>query len=105
MCIRDRGQSASLRRPDRYLIDMVARAHAYLETLTDGQGLGRKDVAKRFGIHPEDVSRVLPLAFLSPRIIEAILIGQQPADLTARHLARNIELPIGWADQSKLLDI
>lgn len=99
------GQGASLRRPDQPLIDMVARAHAYIEALTDGQALGRKDVAKRFGVHPEDVSRVLPLAFLSPRIVEAILTGQQPADLSVRHLARNIELPIRWEDQGKLLGI
>lgn len=84
---------------------MVARAHAYLEALTDGQGRGRKEVAKRFGVHPEDVSRVLPLAFLSPRIVEVILTGQQPADLSVRHLARNIELPFVWADQGKLLSI
>lgn len=32
------GQGASLRRPDRPLIDMVVRAHAYLEAPTDGQG-------------------------------------------------------------------
>lgn len=99
------GQGASLRRLDQSLIDMVARAHAYLEALTDRQGLGRKDVAKRFSVHPEDVSRVLPLAFLSPRIVEAILTGQQPADLTVRHLARNIELPIAWANQARLLGI
>lgn len=99
------GQGASLRRPDQPLIDMLARAHAYLEALTDGRRLGRKDVAERFGVHPEDVSRVLPLAFLSPRIVEAILTGQQPADLTARHLARAIDLPIRWADQSTLLGI
>lgn len=99
------GQGASVSRPDQPLIDMVARAHAYLEALTDGKGPGRKDVAKRFGVHPEDVSRMLPLAFLSPRIVEAILAGQQPADLSVRHLARNIELPIAWADQSKLLGI
>lgn len=99
------GQGASLRRPDQPLIDMVARAHAYIEALTDGQALGRKDVAKRFGVHPEDVSRVLPLAFLSPRIVEAILTGRQPADLSVRHLARNIELPIRWEDQGKLLGI
>jgi len=99
------GQGASLRRPDQPLIDMVARAHAYLEALTDGKGSGRKDVAKRFGVHPEDVSRMLPLAFLSPRIVEAILTGQQPADLSVRHLARNIELPIAWADQGRLLGI
>lgn len=80
---------------------MVARAHAYLEALTGGQGVGRKDVAKRFGVHPEDVSRLLPPAFLSPRIVEAILTGQQPADLAVRHLVRNVELPVVWAERSK----
>lgn len=99
------GQSASMRRLDRPLIDMIARAHAYLEALTDGQGLGRKQVADRFGVHPEDVSRFLPLAFLSPRIVETILTGRQPADLTVRHLARGIDLPISWAAQGRLLTI
>jgi hypothetical protein len=99
------GQGPSLRRPDRALIDMIVRAHACLEALTDGQRLGRKQVAERFGVHPEEVSRLLPLAFLSPRIVEAILTGRQPADLTVRHLVRGIELPIGWADQDKLLGL
>lgn len=99
------GQGASLPRRDQPLIDMVARAHAYLEALTDGQGLGRKDIAKRFGVHPEDVSRLLPLAFLSPRIVAAILTGHQPADLTVRHLTRGIELPVAWADQYSLLGV
>jgi DNA invertase Pin-like site-specific DNA recombinase len=92
-----------VRRPDRALIDMIARAHAYLDALTDGQGIGRKDVAERFDVHPEDVSRLLPLAFLSPRIVEVILAGRQPADLSVRHLARDTELPMNWADQDKLL--
>ena len=39
------GQAPSLRRPDRPLIETLARARAYLEALTDGQGLTRKDVA------------------------------------------------------------
>lgn len=82
LAIRKRGIERKLviegpfvRRPDRALIDMIARAHAYLDALTDGQGIGRKDVAERFGVHPEDVSRLLPLAFLSPGIVEAILTG------------------------------
>lgn len=99
------GQGASLQRPDRALINMVARAHVYLEDLTDGQALGRKDIAERYDVHPEDVSRLLPLAFLSPYIVEAILTGQQPTDLSVRHLARGIELPVGWSDQAKLLGI
>ena len=99
------GQSSSLPRRDQSLIDMVARSHAYIEALTDGQQPGRKDIAMCFGVHPEDVSRLLPLAFLSPRIVEAILTGQQPADLTARHLVRNIELPVSWAEQCEMLGI
>jgi hypothetical protein len=99
------GQGASPLRRDQPLIDMIARAHAYLEALTDGQGLGRKDIATRFGVHSEDVSRLLPLAFLSPRIVAAILTGHQPADLTVRRLTRDIELPVAWADQRKLLGI
>lgn len=92
-----------MRRPDRALIDMIARAHAYLDALTDGQGIGRKDVAERFDVHPEDVSRLLPLVFLSPGIVEAILTGRQPADLSVRYLARDTELSMNWADQGKLL--
>lgn len=97
------GQAASRRCPDRPLITMIARAHAWLEALTDGRGLGRQDVAERFGVHPAEVSRLLPLAFLSPRIAEAILTGRQPADLSVRHLVRGVDLPVSWAEQSKLL--
>ena len=99
------GPSSSRPRRDQSLIDMVARSHAYIEALTDGERLGRKEVATRFGVHPEDVSRLLPLAFMSPRIVEAILTGQQPADLTARHLVRDIELPVSWAEQCETLGI
>jgi hypothetical protein len=88
------GQATSPRPPDRPLIETLARAHAYLEALTDGHGLTRLNVADRFGVHPEDVSRMLPLAFLSPRIVEAIMTGEQPANLSVRHLARGIDLPI-----------
>ena len=42
-----------------------------------------------------------PLAYLSPRIIEAIAEGQPPAGLTVTRLVRN--LPTVWADQEKQL--
>jgi hypothetical protein len=38
-----------------------------------------------------------PLAYVSPRIIEAIANGSAPADLTVSTLART--LPHRWADQ------
>ncbi len=50
-----------------------------------------------------DVSRLLPLAFLSPDIIESILAGRQPVGLTAQKLKRLPRLAIGWSDQSEQL--
>jgi DNA invertase Pin-like site-specific DNA recombinase len=91
------------RHPDQSLIGTIARAHLYLDAMTKGQG--RKDVARQFSVHPEDVSRLLPLAFLSPQITQTILTGRQPADLSARDLARGIDLPIDWAGQAELLAV
>jgi site-specific DNA recombinase len=46
----------------------------------------------------------LPLACLSPDIVEAILNGSQPANLTAERLKRRLpELPLEWSEQLRLL--
>jgi hypothetical protein len=84
--------------PDDSLIDLLAKAHLLLGMLTDGSGRTIADVANTTNIHVADVSRILPLAFLAPKITEAILRGRQPVDLTARSLARD-DLPILWSDQ------
>ena len=83
------------------MIDLVARAHIYLGALSAGRE--RLEIAAQYGVHPEDVSRLLPLAFLSPHIVSAIITGHQPADLTARYLSRQIDLPLDWVAQEKLL--
>jgi site-specific DNA recombinase len=44
---------------------------------------------------------LVPLAYLSPRIIEAIAEGRAPVDVTVTRLVRN--LPAVWADQDKQL--
>jgi site-specific DNA recombinase len=95
--------SASSRKPDPRLVDAVARAHLYLGKLTDGAGRTVADVANLAGVHSADVSRILPLAFLAPKIVERILDGAQPADLTIRKLARVSDLPLRWSDQEVLL--
>jgi site-specific DNA recombinase len=40
-----------------------------------------------------------PLAFVSPRIIAALLDGTAPADLTVTGLAK--ALPYSWAEQER----
>ena len=42
------------------------------------------------------------LAFLSAELVEAILQGRQPVELTATRLTER-DLPLDWADQRSLL--
>ena len=50
-----------------------------------------------------EISRFLPLAFLAPDVVEAILHGRQPVDLTIKKLRRIALVPLGWEDQKALL--
>jgi site-specific DNA recombinase len=89
--------------PDRNLINLIGRAYRYLKQLTDGSGRGLSDIAAANQVDPADVSRTLPLAFLSPKIVDAILSGQQPVELTAQRLSRLTDLPFSWTEQTTLL--
>jgi site-specific DNA recombinase len=50
-----------------------------------------------------DVSRTLPLTFLEPAIVEAIIEGRQPIGLTPRPLKRIGMLPCSWPEQRRRL--
>ncbi len=87
------------RSPDRGLIDLIARAHLYLDLLTGGSNAALADVASISGTDPSEVSRLLPLACLAPRIVHAIMKGEQPLELAAQRLSRMSALPVAWQDQ------
>ena len=74
-----------------------------MDELRTGQVPSGRKLARRDGIDPGDVSRILPLALLAPDIVEAILSGRQPIDLTATRLKRIPNLPLAWAAQRQLL--
>ena len=86
------------RNPDPQLVNLIARAHLYLEHLTRAPGISVGEVAERFGVHRVDVGRILPLAFLAPKAVDQILTGNQPDHISARNLARS-DLPNLWVDQ------
>ena len=90
--------------PDQALIDLVGRAHSYLDALTKNGCKSIADLAAQRKIHPADISRVLPLAFLAPTITSAIFDGSQHSSLTAQHLARLIVIPPSWAQQKAILN-
>jgi len=45
---------------------------------------------------------LIRLAFLAPCMVEAILEGTQPIDLTAARLTGHISLPVDWTEQHRL---
>ena len=85
---------------DPILLKEIARAHRCFEAMLS-EGLSVTELAAREGLHRSYISCVLPLAFLSPWIVEAILQGSQPVDLMATTLVKQIELPIDWRIQER----
>src|SRR5258705_10035085 len=73
-------------RCDPALIKALARGRAWFGELATGRARSIDELAKRDGISRRYIRRHVSLAFLSPRIVEAILKGQQPVALTATRL-------------------
>jgi hypothetical protein len=61
-----------------------------------------QQLADRDGITGRYIRRLLNLAFLSPELVEAILQGRQPIQLTATCLTA-FDLPLDWTEQHRLL--
>ncbi|MBE1707071.1 MULTISPECIES: recombinase family protein [Mesorhizobium] len=88
---------------DPSLVNLLARSHSMLSALTNGSARSISELSKATGIHRADLSKALPLAFLSPAIVDDILAGNQPVSLTARRLARLADLPVDWNQQQSIL--
>jgi hypothetical protein len=89
-------------RCDPALIKAIARGRAWFEELATGRTRSLQQLAKRDGISRRYIRRLVGLAFLSPQLVEAILQGGQPVELTATRLTE-LDLPLGWTEQHKLL--
>jgi len=86
---------------DRALLKALARSRQWVEDLIAGRASSLTAIARRAGLSRRYVARLLPLAFLAPAIVEAIVSGHQPPGLTAEQLTRRITLPPGWDQQQR----
>jgi len=84
---------------DPILLKEVARARRCFDALVSGAVRSVDALAAIEGVSDRYISSLLPLAFLAPDIVEAIVGGTQPVDLTAKMLIRRIDLPTAWQDQ------
>jgi site-specific DNA recombinase len=81
------------------LLTSIARSRVWVDTIVKDPVADIGTIAKRENLAERHIRFLAPLAYLSPRIIEAIAEGRAPAGLTVTRLVRN--LPTVWADQEK----
>lgn len=78
----------------------MAQGRYWYDQLLSGQAKSREEIAKVYGISGQHVARLLPLAWLAPDIVEAILNGSQAMGLTVERLLT--KLPMDWAEQRRV---
>jgi hypothetical protein len=95
------GAIAVERRQDVTLIKAVARAFRWRRMLEAGRFATINELAAAEKINSSYVSRVLRLTLLAPDIIEAVLDGRQPGEMSLQPLLA--PFPTCWAEQRAVL--
>jgi site-specific DNA recombinase len=85
------------------LLIAIAKARQWADDLSHGRVENFAAIARREGKVERHVRLLAPLAFVSPRIVSAILDGTAPANLTPTAFARG--LPWLWAEQEHRLEV
>jgi hypothetical protein len=87
-------------RVDNAMVKALARAFRWRKLLERGTYGTIEELADTEKINSSYVSRVLRMTLLAPRVVEMILDGRHPSDLT---LAKIIErFPVEWQQQVSL---
>jgi site-specific DNA recombinase len=85
------------------LLMAIAKARNWADELAHGRVSSLAVLAGREGKVKRHIRLLVPLAFLSPRIVSRLLDGTAPAGLTITALAR--ALPWSWAEQERRLGL
>jgi site-specific DNA recombinase len=98
------GNSQVSPRTDPALLKLIARAHCWFDDLVSARSASMIEIGKREKVGKRYVSRIIRLAFLAPKIVEQIVNGCQPPNLTAESLLKDrTELPLAWDAQRHML--
>jgi hypothetical protein len=89
------------RRADNTLVKALARAFRWKRMLESGEFATIADLAEHERIAAPYLTRTLRLSFLAPDLVEAILDGCQPGNLSLEMLRK--PLPTSWSEQRQLL--
>jgi DNA invertase Pin-like site-specific DNA recombinase len=85
------------------LLIAIANARAWIDDIVDGHAESFGEIAKRKGRVERHIRLLAPLAFVSPRCVQAFIDRTARGELTVTGLARI--LPDSWAAQHHLLGV
>jgi len=87
-------------RIDNTMVKAIARAHRWRRLLESGEFASSRELAEAEKINDSYLARVLRLTLLAPDIVEKILDGAQPRELTLAILMG--PFPMVWSEQRGL---
>ena len=99
------GAPAAIEKPrvDNVLIKALARAFRWKKMLESGQFATITELAEHEKLAFSYMTRVLRLSLLAPDIVEMILDGRQPLEMT---LARLLDgFPVEWEGQREIFSL
>jgi hypothetical protein len=99
------GAVDSAGKSDPNLVQLVRDAHRWMAVLAGGQVTSIDELAMQEDMRANEISRILPIAFLAPDITRAILLGTHPVELNSERLKRNGKLPACWQEQRRVLGL
>ena len=88
-------------RADPVLVKALARAFRYQRMLDEGRYTSISETAAAERIERGYLGSLLRLTLLAPDLVEAMLDGRQPADMTLPRLLA--PFPAGWSEQRAIM--
>jgi hypothetical protein len=87
------------RSQDPHILRALGRAWAWRRRLESGEATTLQDIARVEKVTDRYVSRIMRLAYLSPDVLERLLLRRIPPAISVRDLIKVSSLP--WAEQMK----
>lgn len=88
---------AEIRGQDPHILKALGRAWAWRRRLETGEAVTAGDIAKTERVTDRFVSRTMRLAYLSPEVLERLVVKREPPAISMAELIDSTYLP--WAEQ------
>jgi hypothetical protein len=95
------GMHFQSRSQDPHILRALGRAWAWRRRLETGEATTIHDIAEAEKVTDRFVSRMLRLAYLSPDVLERLVISRDPPSVSVIDLIEAVNLP--WAEQMKVV--